>query len=260
MTQAALEAMALEMARQREESARDLERANKELEAFSYSVSHDLRAPLRAIEGFSVILIEDYAAQLDDEARQYLERVRRGAQQMSLLIDDLLALSRISRAPFNREQVDVTDLARKIIAKLQEKNAERAVELRIDAGLTANADPEMLRTILEHLLGNAWKFSSKRSDARIDVSREDRDGEEVLLVRDNGAGFNMSHAGKLFAPFQRLHAPEEFPGRGIGLATIQRITSRHGGRAWAEGALDQGATVFFTLGETAPAAGDATPA
>jgi len=226
----------------------DLEIVNKELEAFSYSVSHDLRAPLRAIDGFSQALLADHAGQLDEDGRGYLERVRGAAQRMAQLIDDLLSLSKITRAQLKRERVDLTEVAQKILTELGSRDPERKVATRVAEGLVVQADPRLLTVMLENLLGNAWKFTSKQSAASIEVGTELRGNETVYLVRDNGAGFAMEHATKLFAPFQRLHAASDFEGTGIGLATVYRVVTRHGGRAWAEAEPGQGATFFFTLG------------
>jgi signal transduction histidine kinase len=239
----------LELARLRREWSSELERANNELEAFSYSVSHDLRAPLRAIDGFSKALLGDYSSKLDDEGRHYLERVRSGTQRMAHLIDDLLSLSRITRASLSRERVDMTDVARKILIELGGREPERKVESRVSDGLVVQADPRLLRVMLENLLGNAWKFTLKQPVARIEIGKEERGEETVFFVRDNGAGFNMEYAKKLFTPFQRLHSEAQFEGTGIGLATVHRVVTRHGGRVWAEALPGQGATFFFTLGE-----------
>lgn len=227
--------------------ATELEALNRELEAFSYSVSHDLRAPLRAIDGFSLALTEDYADKLDAGGRQYLERVRAAAQRMGQLIDDLLSLSRVTRAEVRREDVDVSALAREVGAQLAERMPEQRVELVVADGLRAHADPRLVRIALENLLGNAWKFTAKRAHARVEVGRA-QDGERAaFFVRDNGAGFDMSYAGKLFGAFQRLHDARDFPGTGIGLATVQRVMHKHGGRAWAEAAVDRGATFYFEV-------------
>jgi signal transduction histidine kinase len=241
----------LQMARLRREWARELERANKELEAFSYSVSHDLRAPLRAIDGFSSALIEEHRDKLDDAGRHYLDRIRSGAQRMADLIDDLLSLSHITRAPLNRERVDISGLSRRILLELGEGEPQRALESVIADGLFARGDRRLLAVALENLLGNAWKFSSKQAVARIEVGSKQHQGETVFFVHDNGAGFDMSYAKKLFAPFQRLHAQHEFAGTGIGLATVHRVVARHGGRVWAEATPGRGATFFFTLAERA---------
>lgn len=224
-----------------------LEAANKELEAFSYSVSHDLRAPLRAIDGFGQALLEDYAGRLDAEGRNYLERVRAGAQRMGTLIDDLLKLSRVTRAELNLEEVNLSVLAQEIAEGLRWREPQRQVEFDISPGLRARADARLLRIALENLLGNAWKFTGRRAEARIEFGATVRDGRPAYFVRDNGAGFDMAYAGKLFGAFQRLHGTTEFPGTGIGLATVQRVIHKHGGLVWAEGAVDQGATFYFTL-------------
>ena len=230
--------------------AEELERANNELEAFSYSVSHDLRAPLRAIDGFSQALLADYSDKLDEEGRGYLERVRGATKRMMQLIEDLLSLSKITTASVTRVRVDLTDLARKVLTELGGRDPQRTVTTKVADGLEAQADPRLITVMLENLLGNAWKFTSKQPAATIEVGKEARDGETVYFVRDNGAGFSMEHATKLFAPFQRLHAASDFEGTGIGLATVNRVVARHGGRVWAEAKLGQGATFLFTLGAT----------
>ncbi len=230
-----------------ERRATELEVANRELESFSYSVSHDLRAPLRTIDGFSQALLEDYRDKLPPDAQHFLERVRVAAQRMAKLIDDLLELSRISRVPVERKPIDVTALARNIAEELQQADPERKVEFDIAPDLKATGDPELLRVVLQNLMNNAWKFTSKKASARIEVGMQNEKGERVFYVRDNGAGFDMAYASKLFGAFQRLHAVTEFPGTGIGLATVQRIVHKHGGRVWAESVVDQGATFYFTL-------------
>ena len=229
-----------------EEINRELEGANRELEAFSYSVSHDLRAPLRSIEGFSQILLEDHAQELDDEARSYLGRVQAASRRMASLIDDLLDLSRVTRSPLTRHTVDLSAIAREVAAELRKSQPEREVEFIISENLSATGDSRLLRIALENLLGNAFKFTEKEDEAIIefgDVSQ----GGVVYYVRDNGVGFDMAYAAKLFGAFQRLHGPEDFEGTGIGLATVQRIVHRHGGRVWAEGKVGEGSTFFFTL-------------
>jgi len=220
---------------------------NKELEAFAYSVSHDLRAPLRGMDGFSQALLEDYASQLDATGQDYLRRVRAGSQRMGYLIDDLLKLSRLTRTEMQWERVDLSALAHEIAADLRRTQPERQVEFVIADGVVASGDARLLRVVLENLLGNAWKFTSKQALARIEFGHAEGEGESVYFVRDNGAGFDMAYAGRLFGAFQRLHSTTEFEGTGIGLATVQRIIHRHGGRAWAEGAVDQGATFYFAL-------------
>ncbi len=225
----------------------ELQAANKELEAFSYSVSHDLRAPLRSIDGFSSILLEDYADKLDAEGCDNLGRVRAAAQRMSELIDDLLNLSRCTRAELHREQVDLSALARAVVADLRQREPGRAVELAVADGIVAGGDPRLLRVVLDNLLGNAWKFTGRREHARIEFGAVRRIGRMDCFVRDNGAGFDAAYAARLFGAFQRLHSSAEFPGSGIGLATVQRIVHRHGGRVWAEGEVDKGATFWFNI-------------
>ena len=226
----------------------ELTALNRELEAFSYSVSHDLRSPLRSMDGFSQALLEDYSDVLDDTGRDYLQRIRQGAQRMGLLIDDLLSLSRVARADLNRTDVDVTALAESVVRELRQAEPQRNVAVTIAPGMTAFADPGLLRLALQNLIGNAWKFTGKKAEARIEIGARDVDGSPAFYVRDNGAGFDMAYAGKLFTPFQRLHSMNEFAGTGIGLATVQRIVARHGGRVWADAKPDAGATFTFTLG------------
>lgn len=234
-------------AQELQEVNRQLRIANAELDAFSYSVSHDLRAPLRSIDGFSRILMEDYPDKLDAKGQQYLRRVRESSQQMAQLIDGLLNLSRVTRADMNREAVDLSTMARTVAEALQATEPERTAEFAIQPGMTVQGDPRLLRVVLNNLLGNAWKYSGTRSHTRIEVGRRDQDGRDLYFVRDNGVGFNMAYADKLFGVFQRLHSASEFPGTGIGLATVQRIIHRHGGQIWAEGAVGHGATFYFTL-------------
>ena len=225
----------------------ELESANKELEAFSYSVSHDLRSPLRSIDGFSQALLEDYGELLPPEGRNFLERVRSSAQRMAELIDDLLNLSKVTRASMKLVPVDLSQLARDIAAELQRNHSERDVRLTIAKNLKAHGDPNLLQIVLENLINNAWKFTSKQQQAEIEFGSKRENDETIYFIHDNGAGFDMAYAGKLFGAFQRLHSMTEFSGTGIGLATVQRIIHRHGGRVWAEGTVDQGATFFFTL-------------
>jgi len=229
------------------ERTAQLEVANRGLEAFSYSVSHDLRAPLRGIDGFSQALLEDYSDKLDAQGVGYLHRVRAASQRMAQLIDDLLKLSRMTRGEMQREAVDLSALARAIAGNLQEAQPERQVTFIIPDGLIADGDPRLLRVALENLLRNAWKFTAKHPRATIEFGVTQRDGTPAYFIRDDGAGFDMAYAGKLFGAFQRLHALTEFEGTGIGLATVQRIIHRHGGRVWAEGEVEKGATVYFTL-------------
>jgi light-regulated signal transduction histidine kinase (bacteriophytochrome) len=224
-----------------------VESAHHELEAFSYSVAHDLRAPLRSLDGFGQILLDEYAGQLDDHGRHYLKYIRESAQQMAQLIDDLLKLSHVTRGQFQREQVDLTGLAHAVAARLRLAQPARCVDFDIAGGLTGEGDARLLGIALENLIGNAWKYTSKRSDARIEVGVTAANGRPAYFVRDNGAGFDMQYAGKLFGVFQRMHSAGEFEGTGIGLATVQRIIRRHGGHIWGEAEVDRGATFFFTL-------------
>ncbi|MCG3115545.1 MAG: PAS domain S-box protein [Candidatus Manganitrophus sp. SA1] len=224
-----------------------LEAANKELEAFSYSVSHDLRAPLRSVNGFSQVLIEDYADRLDEEGKQTIARIRAATQRMGHLIDDLLKLSRVTRGEIRRERVDLSRMTQEIAEELRRGEPERSVVFDIQAEVRANADPQLLRTVMVNLIENAWKFTRKKSDARIAFGLMKEREPGVYYVKDNGAGFDMTYENKLFAPFQRLHTPKEFEGTGIGLATVQRIVRRHGGEIWAEGKVDEEAAFYFTL-------------
>lgn len=226
----------------------ELAAVNRELEAFSYSVSHDLRAPLRSIDGFSLALLEDYSDVVDEAGKDFLQRVRSATQRMSQLIDDLIDLSRVSRVQICHDTVSLTALAKSIARELQTSETDREVEFAIAEDLNAKGDENLLRIVLENLLRNAWKFSSKRSAARIELAAlGPEDGRQIYVVRDNGAGFDMEYAGNLFSPFQRLHSAAEFKGTGVGLATVQRIIHRHGGRVWAEAQVGQGASFFFTL-------------
>jgi light-regulated signal transduction histidine kinase (bacteriophytochrome) len=228
----------------------ELTAANQELETFAYSVSHDLRAPLRSIDGFSQALLEDYGERLDEEGRDNLHRVREASQRMGQLIDDMLKLSRATRGETAMDAVDVSGLVALVAADLRRASPERAVEVSITPGIVAQTDGRMLRAVLENLLSNAWKFTAHAQAPSIAFAAENRNGELVCAVRDNGAGFDMAYAGNLFKPFQRLHRPNEFPGNGIGLATVQRILARLGGRVWATGAVNAGATFFFALPDT----------
>ncbi len=224
-----------------------LETSNRELESFSYSVSHDLRAPLRAINGFSQVLAEEYTGRLDEEGLHYLARIRAASERMGELIDDMIDLARISRQDLTRRDVNLSALAHTILAELRERQPQRNVAWSVAPNLAARADPVLIKALLDNLLCNAWKFTAERTDARIEFGHGLTDGEEAFYVRDNGAGFDMAFAGKLFKPFQRLHDGERFEGTGIGLAIVQRIVRRHGGRVWAEGGPGQGATFWFTL-------------
>jgi PAS domain S-box-containing protein len=220
---------------------------NHELEAFSYSVSHDLRAPLRSIDGFSQVLLEDYADRVDEEGQDALRRVRKAATAMAELIDALLALSRLSRVELRAEAVDLSALATTIAEGLRTSSPNRQVEFVIQPGMIIEADPSLMQALLDNLLANAWKYSQPRALTRIEVGCAEADTETVYFVRDNGVGFDMAYADKLFGAFQRLHRQSEFAGTGVGLATVQRIVNRHGGRVWAEGIVDQGATFSFAL-------------
>ncbi|HYE74437.1 MAG TPA: ATP-binding protein [Blastocatellia bacterium] len=224
-----------------------LELANKELEAFSYAVSHDLRAPLRHIEGFAKILLEDCADSLNEEGKGYLNHINRAIERMGQIIKDLLALSRSGQIPAVKGQVDLSQMAREIIAQLKAAEPNRQIEYEIADGLYANGDANLLRIALENLLSNAWKFTSKCAQPCIEVGVATKDGQQAFFVRDNGAGFDMSRSDKLFGVFQRLHSEKDFPGTGIGLATVQRIVQSHGGKIWAESAVNQGTTFYFTL-------------
>jgi len=223
------------------------EAVNQELEAFAYSVSHDLRAPIRSMMGFSQILIDDFAPQLPQEAQDHLRVIQAEGQRMSQLIDDLLNLSRVTRAPLRREVVNMSALATEVLADLRKAEPERKVECIVADGLTASGDPGLLKILLNNLLGNAWKFTGRTAAPRIEFGAASGNGGPAFVVRDNGAGFDMAYSGKLFGAFQRLHTSDEFPGTGIGLAIVQRILNRHGGRIWAEGATNQGATFSFSL-------------
>ena len=232
----------------------ELERKNRELEAFSYSVSHDLRAPLRAVDGFSKALLDDCADILDPKAKGYLERVRAAAQRMGELIDDLLELSRVGRAELRRDQTSLSEIAESVAVELRKRDPDRQVDIHIHEDLTANVDRRLMRIVLENLIGNGWKFTARAPAARIECGSERRADGTVYFVRDNGAGFDMSYVEKLFRPFQRLHSSDEFPGTGIGLATVHRIVDRHGGRVWAEGTVGGGATFYLTLPSPRPGA------
>lgn len=225
------------------------ESASREFEAFSYSVAHDLRAPLRGIDGFSQVLLDDYGERLDQEGTRYLAKVRESAQHMGRLIDSLLMLARVTQSDLRREPVDLSDLARGVSERLHNAQPQRHADVLIAEGLMAKGDGRLLEIVIENLLGNAWKFTGKQEHARVEFGCEQQVGQMAFFVRDNGAGFDQAYASKLFGVFQRLHAAKEFEGIGIGLATVQRIIRRHGGRIWAEGEVDRGATFHFTLEE-----------
>lgn len=230
------------------ERTRQLEFANRELESFAYAVSHDLRAPLRSMSGFSQLLRESAPEALDEKSRHYLQRIHESSQRMSALIDDLLSLSRIGRSDFIPRPTNLTQMATDIVNALRERYAERTVTVDIAPGMHALGDTRLLRIALENLLDNAWKYTSQTPAPHVSVGVEQTESGAAFFVRDNGVGFDMQYAGKLFAPFQRLHPESQFPGTGIGLVTVQRIVTRHGGRIWAEAAPNAGATFYFTLG------------
>ncbi len=232
---------------QLERRTEELEAVTKELKAFSYSLSHDLRAPLRSLDGFTELLLEECSDKVGPQGQEYLNRVQAASRRMADLIEAMLSLSRVSSAGLRREQVDLSGIARDVAAELQRSGPGRGVAFAITPGLTAAGDRTLLRAVVENLLGNAWKFTSRCAQAKIEFSALDKDGVRTFFVRDNGAGFDMAYAAKLFAPFQRLHSSAEFPGAGIGLATVQRVVHRHHGRVWAEGAVGKGATFYFAL-------------
>jgi signal transduction histidine kinase/PAS domain-containing protein len=225
----------------------ELQNANRELEAFSYSVSHDLRAPLRSIDGFSHALLDDYADQLNEQGRDYLDRIRGNAQRMSMLIDDLLQLSRVTRKTLNKKQINLSELVEETIKKYQEQNLSRKVKIKIAPDIGVNADPDLLAIVIDNLVSNAWKYTSKTEYAQIEFGLERRDGKPIYYVKDNGAGFDMRFSEKIFQAFQRLHADNEYEGSGIGLATVARIINRHGGIIWAEAQVNVGTTIYFWL-------------
>ncbi len=243
-----IEQLNRELDRRVREKTADLTTANRELESFAYSISHDLRAPLRGIDGFSQMALEECGDSLGAQGRGYLERVRTAAQRMGHLIDDILELSRVSRLAMRRENVDLGHLAAELLEEMHHGDPRRQVEAAIGEACHAEGDPRLLRILLQNLLENAWKYTSKSPGPHIEFGRSTVNGETSFFVRDNGVGFDMKYAGKLFAPFQRLHSPQEFAGSGIGLATVARIVHRHGGRVWAESAPGQGTTLRFTLG------------
>jgi light-regulated signal transduction histidine kinase (bacteriophytochrome) len=224
-----------------------LKLANKELEAFSYSVAHDLRAPLRGMNGFAQVLLNTYKDKLDEEGQDWLQEILLNAKRMGDLIDGLLSLARLTRSDLSCERVDLSEIVREGAAHLSATHAGRAVEVHVQDGVYAYVDARLARALFSNLLGNAWKFTSEAPVARIEFGVTEKDGAPAFFLRDNGAGFDMAFASKLFIPFQRLHTIDEFPGTGIGLATVQRIVHRHGGRIWSEGAVGVGATFYFTF-------------
>lgn len=241
----------LQLERRVQERTTQLEQANAELEAFSYSVSHDLRAPLRAMDGFSSIIPSEYKDQLDQRGQHYLSRIQEASTRMGLLINDLLNLARVSRTDLHKERFDLSLLANEVAGEVEKEFAETVVNFEIEADIIVVADRNLMRILLENLLANAVKFSSQNEIAQVSLHRVTRGDEKLLVIRDNGVGFNMEYAGKLFIPFQRLHAVNEFPGTGIGLATVHRIVHRHEGKIWAEAQEGQGAAFYFNLGGSA---------
>jgi PAS domain S-box-containing protein len=243
----ASERQAREFAATLQAQSTQLQATNKELEAFSYSVSHDLRAPLRGIDGFCQVLMEEYNDQLDDQGQHYLSRVRHGSQQMGKLIDDMLRLSRVTRDEMTIDSVDLSVMALDILRELKAQEPDRQAELIIAPSITVQGDQHLLHAALQNLLDNAWKYTSKHITARIEFGVTERNGQPAYFIKDDGAGFDMQYAGKLFGAFQRLHRVSDFEGSGVGLATVARIIRRHGGEIWAEAALEEGATFYFTL-------------
>lgn len=233
--------------RVRERTA-ELQTANHELEAFAYSVSHDLRAPLRGVNGWSRALVEEYGGEMDERALEYLHRIRSEGQRMTSLIEDLLRLSRVSRAEIRAARIDLSELAEAVATRVREGHPNRQIEFRILPGMLTRSDAGLLEVVLTNLVDNAIKFTSREPTARIDLGQTRQDGQDVFYVRDNGIGFDMAYADEIFGPFQRLHNTREFPGTGIGLATARRIVQRHGGSIWAESKPGDGATFYFTLG------------
>jgi signal transduction histidine kinase len=244
----ASEQAARELAETRAELVRDLEHKNRELESFSYAVSHDLRAPLRRIESFSRAVQDSQGERLDQDGRRYLDRVREASQQMSQLIDDVLYLARVTRAETREQEVDLSGLVTLLLDRMREAEPGRQVEVKVRPGVTVLGDGQLLRIAVENMLENAWKFTARTPSPRIEFGLANVAGEPSYFVRDNGAGFDMAYVDRLFGPFQRLHLATEFPGTGIGLATVQRIIHRHGGQVWADGLPGQGATFHFTIG------------
>jgi PAS domain S-box-containing protein len=245
-SQAEVQRLNAELERRVQERTAQLQATNHELEAFCYSVSHDLRAPLRSVRGFTEVLLEQYATQLDLRGQDFLRRVRDASSQMDKLVDDLLRLSRVSRSEIQCQDVHLSRLAEEIIAELKKAEPSRNVEVSLEPGLQGRGDERLLRLVLDNLLRNAWKFTSKRPDARIEFGCR-KEGDPAFFVRDNGVGFDMIYENRLFGVFQRLHSASDYPGSGVGLAIVQRVINRHGGRVWAEGAVNSGATFHFTL-------------
>jgi signal transduction histidine kinase len=244
---AEMERLHAELEQRVRERTAQLEYTNRELEAFCYSVSHDLRAPLRAIDGFSQALLEDFPKEMPEEAQRFLSRIRSSTQRMGQLIEDLLNLSQVSRVGLERREIDITEIAKQVAADLRGREPGRRIEISIGEGLRAEGDPRLLRAAIENLVGNAWKFTSKTEQPRVEIGALREGAPATFFVRDNGAGFDMAYAAKLFGAFQRLHSNADYPGTGIGLATVQRIMHRHGGRIWADATPGKGAAFFFTL-------------
>jgi hypothetical protein len=242
------EQAAREQAAEQAELVRDLEHKNRELESFSYAVSHDLRAPLRRIDSYSKAILDSHADRLDETGQKFLERVRQSSREMVQLIDDVLYLSKVTRAELREQEVDLSSLVALLLDRMGETEPDRQMETKVRPGVIVVGDGQLLRIAIENLLDNAWKFTSRQPQARIEFGMSQIGGEPTYFVRDNGAGFDMAYVDRLFGPFQRLHLASEFPGSGIGLATVQRIIHRHGGKVWAEGMVGQGATFHFTLG------------
>ena len=240
----------IELERKVNERTAQLQNAYDEMEAFTYSVSHDLRSPLRATDGFSQALLEDYTEQLDNTAKDYLNRIRAASQKMAGLIDDLLQLSRQTRTDMQPEIINLSEIVQRIMNELARQEPERHVHVMITPELKVYADAHLMQIALTNLLGNAWKYTAKQAQARIEFSAKMENNERVFFIQDNGAGFDMAYVDKLFKPFQRLHTAQEFAGNGIGLAMVYRIIKRHFGRVWAQGEPEKGATFFFTLGLT----------
>jgi signal transduction histidine kinase len=245
---AALQSAHNELEQRVDERTAQLKTANRELEAFSYSVSHDLRGPLEIISNMSYMVTSEYGKRLDANGKDFLDRIRQASERMSQLIDDMLNLARVTKTEMHRERVDVSAMVRQIEDELTRRQPERQAEFVVQGGATAVADPKLLRVAMENLLGNAWKYTSNKDSARIEFGSGKREGKSYFYVRDNGAGFDMRAVNRLFQPFQRLHPISEFPGTGIGLATVQRVIQKHGGEVWAEGEVGLGATFYFTLG------------
>ena len=243
----AVHALSAELERRVDERTAQVEALNRELQAFGHSVSHDLRAPLRQVEQFSQLLLDEHAAQLDGSGREYVDHILKSTRRMGQLITDLLRLSQVTEAEMRPQPVDLSALCQSIVADLRRGEPNRRVDVVLEPDVVTEGDPGLLRVALENLLNNSWKYTSTHPTARIEFGRIERDGGEIYFVRDDGVGFDMAHVGKLFGAFQRLHGEAEFEGTGIGLATVQRIVHRHGGRVWAESAVDRGTTIYFTL-------------